>query len=41
MSRWSLLGPSSILSVPELPIPFVLEHKGEKCNVLPGNALLC
>lgn len=40
MSGWSLLGPSSILSVPELEIPFALEDKGEKCNAVPGKALL-
>lgn len=28
MNVQSLLGPSSILSVPELQIPFVLGHKG-------------
>lgn len=38
MSGCSLL---TILNVPELQIPFVLEHKGEKCNAFPGSALLC
>lgn len=42
MRGWSPLGPSGILSVPELQIPFVLAHKeGEKCIAFPGSAFLC